>query len=70
MSKQLDLEKRIEAVLEESIIQLVQKHFPEADWHVEWRSVIGEDHWENPIWSLTFCVETQASRKKEEELDD
>lgn len=54
----------------DEIDQVMSKWFPETEWHVEWRSVLGEDHWENPIWSLTFYVETQDSRKKHEELPD
>jgi len=52
------------------IDQVMEHWFPECDWHVEWRSVLGEDHLGNPIWSLTFYVETQDSRKKLEEEDD
>ena len=52
------------------IDQVMSNWFPETEWNVEWRSVLGEDHLENPIWSLTFYVETQDSRKKLEEEDD
>lgn len=52
------------------IDEVLQKHFPEAEWNVEWRSVLGQDHFENPIWSLTFYVETQDSRKEMEDEDD
>ena len=49
---------------------VMEKHFPEHEWNVEWRSVLGEDHLENPIWSLTFYVETQDSQKEMEDEDD
>jgi len=49
---------------------VMEKHFPEREWNVEWRSVLGQDYCENPIWSLTFYVETQDSRKEMEDEDD
>lgn len=71
MSKLKDIEMSGASCLAlNEIDEVLQKHFPEAEWSVEWRSVLGEDHWENPIWSLTFYVETQSSKKKGEELDD
>jgi len=39
------------------IDKVLQKHFPAAKWNTEWRSVLGEDYRENPIWSLTVYVE-------------
>lgn len=45
------------------IEEVLQKHFPETEWNVEGRSVLGDDHWENPIWSLTIYVETSESKE-------
>ena len=52
------------------IDEVLQKHFPDAEWNVEWRSVLGDDYWENPIWSLTIYVETSESVEKQEGLGD
>ena len=46
------------------IDEVLQKHFPEAEWNVEWRSVLGDDFLENPIWSLTIYVETRESAQE------
>ena len=46
------------------IDEVLQKHFPEAEWNVEWRSVLGDDFLENPIWSLTIYVETRESEQE------
>lgn len=46
------------------IDEVLQKHFPEAEWNVEWRSVLGDDFLENPIWSLTIYVETHESAQE------
>jgi len=46
------------------IDEVLQKHFPEAEWNVEWRSVLGNDFLENPIWSLTIYVETRESEQE------
>ena len=52
------------------IDDLLRFHFPEAEWNVEWRSVLGQDNWENPIWNLNIYIETRESQQKEKELDD
>lgn len=44
------------------IDQVMSHWFPEGEWNVEWRSVLGEDHQENPIWSLTIYVEVQENK--------
>ena len=46
------------------IEEVLQKHFPEAEWNVEGRSVLGNDFLENPIWSLTIYVETRESAQE------
>lgn len=51
----------------DEIDKVLEKHFPEAEWNVEWRSVLGEDNWENPLWSLTIFVETRESKENNDE---
>lgn len=52
-----------------NITDALEKHFDPSKWNVEVRSVIGEDHWENPIWSIQVFVETQDSKERQLELE-
>jgi len=65
MSKEMQMSEASCLALNE-IDEVLHKHFPDSEWNVEWRSVLGEDHWESPIWSLTFFIETDESRRKRE----
>ena len=42
------------------IDQVMSHYFPEAEWNVEWRSVVDDDS-EAPLWSLHIFVETKKT---------
>lgn len=44
------------------IDQVMSHWFPEGEWNVEWRSVLGERDEGEPIWSLTFYIEPQENK--------
>ena len=46
----------------------LEKHFDDKVWNVEVRSTLGEDHWGNPIWSLTVFVESRETEQGRHEL--
>jgi len=50
------------------IATALEKHFDSKVWNVEVRSTLGEDHWENPIWSLTVFVESRETEQGRHEL--
>ena len=50
------------------ITDALEKHFDDKVWNVEVRSTLGEDHWENPIWSLTVFVESRETEQGRHEL--
>ena len=52
------------------IVTSLEKQFDPKVWNVEVRSVLGEDHWENPIWSLTVFVEARETEQGRKELCD
>ena len=39
--------------------QALEEKLGSTKWEWEWRSVIGEDYTEDPIWSLHLFVETK-----------
>lgn len=40
--------------------QALEEKLGSTEWQWEWRSVIGEDYTEDPIWSLHLFVETKG----------
>ena len=40
--------------------QALEEKLGSTKWEWEWRSVIGEDYTEDPIWSLQLYVETKG----------